>query len=86
MRAIIKIQVQYEEAIKDGSAISNILRGKTKFDVQMGITETVKSKTIIFVYSNFLWSQNGLQNILRSDVDIVLASVYCYFLRAELNG
>ena len=27
--------------------------------------------------------QKGLQNILRSDVDIVLASVYCYCLRAE---
>ena len=28
--------------------------------------------------------QKGLQNILRSDVDIVLAIVYCYYcLRAE---
>ena len=27
--------------------------------------------------------QKGSQNILRSDVDIVVASVYCYCLRAE---
>ena len=52
-----------------------------------GILKNIWNKefhlNIVYIVRRLPTRQKGLQYILRSDVDIVLANVYCYCLRAE---